>query len=188
MSYSTFFNISIILLLADEIVITTGYDGSQLNDTELVRIGSNGNIIATPTSCKLPNYPLTLSGAKGIFSSESNSNIICGGGNFYERTATNKCHRFNANSMSWNEVNQLKIARRYHAITSIGQSLVTCGGWSASSQELSSCEIMINGNGQWTAMKPLPIKLAAHCMVEMDPSKIILLGGYDGSGVRKNKK
>lgn len=89
--------------------------------------------------------------------------------------------------MSWNEVNTLKIARYFHAITSIGPSLVTCGGLSASRQVLSSCEIMINGNGQWTAMKPLPIKLAAHCMVEMDPSKIILLGGHDGSWVRKIK-
>ena len=188
MSDSTCVYICVILLLADEIVITTGYDGSYLNDTELVKIGSNGNIIATPTSCKLPNYPLTLSGAKGIFSSESNSNIICGGGNFHKKTATNKCHQFNANSMSWNEVNPLKIARYYHAITSIGQSLVTCGGRTASNQVLSSCEILENGNGQWTTMKPLPIKLAEHCMVEKDPSTIVSLGGYDGSGVRKNKR
>ena len=187
MSDSTCAYICIILFSADEIVITTGWDASYLNDTELIKIGSNGNIIATPTKCKLPNYPLSLYGAKGIFLSESNSNIICGGGNYDKKTATNKCHQFNSNSMSWNEVNPLKIARYYHAITSIGQSLVTCGGWTASKQELSSCEIMINGNGQWTTMKPLPIKLAAHCMVEMDPSKIVSLGGYDGR-VRKNKR
>ena len=189
MSDSTCVYICIILLSADEIVITTGWDGSNyLNDTELVKIGSNGNIIATPTKCKVPDYPLTLSGAKGIFKSELNSNIICGGGKYWESTATNKCHQFNSNSMSWNEVNPLKIARRNHAITSIGQSLVTCGGRTASGQVLSSCEIMENGNGQWTTMKPLPTKVAGHCMVEMDHSKIVSLGGYDGSGVRKSKR
>ena len=43
---STFVNISIILLLADEIVITTGYvgNGNYLNDTELIKIESNGNM------------------------------------------------------------------------------------------------------------------------------------------------
>ena len=89
--------------------------------------------------------------------------------------------------MSWNEVNPLKIARRWHAITSIGQSLVTCGGRTASYQELSSCEILENGNGQWTTMKPLPTELGYHCMVEMDPSTIVSIGGIDGSGVRKSK-
>ena len=180
--------ICIILLIADEIVITTGGNGSYLNDTELVIIGFNGNIIATPTKCKLPNYPLTLSRAKGTFLSESNVNIICGGGKYWGNTATNKCHQFNSNSMSWNEVNPLKTARRYHAITSIGQSLVTCGGYTATGQRLSSCEILENGNGQWTTMKPLPTKLGYHCMVEMDHSTMVALGGHDGSGVRKNKR
>merc|ERR1712136_541132 len=74
---------------ADEIVITTGWDGyDYLKDTEFVKIDFNGNIIATPTSCKLPNYPLTLSGAKGIVLSESNVNMICGGGKYYDKTAT----------------------------------------------------------------------------------------------------
>ena len=90
--------------------------------------------------------------------------------------------------MSWNEVNTLKIGRRYHAITSIGQSLVTCGGKTASDQGLSSCEILTNGNGQWTTVKPLLKALSSHCMVEMDPSTIVSLGGYKGSRVRKNKR
>ena len=90
--------------------------------------------------------------------------------------------------MEWNEVNTLNISRRHHAITSIGQNLVTCGGYTASGQRLSSCEILENSNGQWTAMKPLLTALSSHCLVEMDPSTIVSLGGYDGSGVRKNKR
>ena len=90
MSDSTCAYICIILLQADEIVITTGYGGSYLNDTELVKIGSNGNIIATPTTCKLPDYPMALDSAKGIFLSELNSNIICGGRDYDKNTATNK--------------------------------------------------------------------------------------------------
>ena len=191
MSDSTYIDISIILLSADEIVITTGYIGNRnyLNDTELIKIDSNGNIIATPTNCKLPNYPLTLYGAKGTFLSESNANMICGGGNSHKKMATSKCHKFNADLMSWNEANPLKIGRRYHAITSIGQNLVTCGGLSASGQYCCeiSCEILENGNGQWTTMKPLPTALYGHCLVEMDPSTIVSLGGYDGSGVRNNR-
>jgi len=108
--------------------------------------------------------------------------MICGGYDNDKNTATNKCHQFNANSMSWNEVNPLKIARYYHAITSIGQSLVTCGGWTASYQGLSSCEILTNGNGQWTTMKPLPTTLSTQCLIEKDSSTIVSLGGYDESG------
>ena len=186
-SESACVNYSYNFILADEIVITTGSDGTYLNDTELIKIESNGNIIATPTNCKLPDYPMTLSDAKGTFLSQSNSYIICGGGKYWENMATNKCHQIDADSMSWNEVNPLKIGRMFHAITNIGQSLVTCGGWTASRQLLSSCGILENGNGQWTTMKHLPTKLAGHCMVEMDPSTIVSLGGNDGSGVRKNK-
>ena len=134
----------------------------------MIKIEPNGNIIATPTNCKLPDYPLTLYGAKGTFWPQSNANMICGGGRWLEKTATNKCHKFDTDSMSWNEVNPLKIGRMFHAITNIGQSLVTCGGWTAPRQFLSSCEILINGNGQWTAMKPLPTKLWGHYMVEMN--------------------
>ena len=177
-------------ILADEIVITTGYvdNDNLLNNTELIKIDSNGNIIATSTKCKLLDYPLTLTDAKGTFLPELNSNVVCGGANYFKNTVTKKCHQFNTDSMEWNEFSPLKIARYFHAITSIGQSLVTCGGKTASDQGLSSCEILTNGNGQWTAIKPLPTKLAGHCMVAMDSSTMVSLGGYDGSGVRKNKR
>ena len=194
MSDSTCVDLSIILLLADEIVVTTGarffiFGGARyLNNSESIKITTNGNIIATPTTCKLPDYPVALVDAKGTFLSESNSYIICGGGKHRGDMVTNKCHQFNTDSMSWNEFSPLKIGRRYHAITSIGQSLVTCGGETAFGQRSSSCEILENGNGQWTTMKPLPTKLSSHCLVEMDHSTIVSLGGYDGSGVRKNKR
>jgi len=178
----------------DEIVITTGYDGNYYNDIELIKMEhvSNGNIIATPTSCKLPDYPMKLALAKGTYSPQSNTNMICGGqGDDMAYNTTNKCHQFDTDSMSWNEVNPLKIGRQNHAITSIGKSLVTCGGhtvsaWSRHTQ-LSSCEILANGNGQWTTMKPLPTALHGHCMVEMDPSTIVSLGGKEPTYGISNK-
>jgi len=178
----------------DEIVITTGYDGNYYNDIELIKMEhvSNGNIIATPTSCKLPDYPMKLALAKGTYSPQSNTNMICGGqGDDMAYNTTNKCHQFDTDSMSWNEVNPLKIARQDHAITSIGQSLVTCGGTTVSDWSrhttLRSCEILANGNGQWTTMKPLHMNTESHCMVEMDPSTIISLGGREAGRGISNK-
>ena len=142
-----FDDFSIIIPLANEIVITTGYDGSYMNDTEIIMIGKDGNLKTTPTKCKLPDYSLILNSAKGAFLSESNTTIICGGGNFQKKTATNKCYRFSTDSISWNEVSSLKIRRYYHAIASVGPNIVTCGGWNYAHngyhfQELSSCEML----------------------------------------------
>ena len=158
-----------------------------MKDTELITIGKDGNLKTTPTQCKLPDYPITLNSAKGTLLSKSNATIICGGGSFQKRTATNKCYQFTTDSISWNEVSSLKIARYYHAIATVGSNIVTCGGWTAYGQELSSCEMLASVNGQWTIMKPLPTKLAGHCMVAMDPSTIVVIGGRDRSGVRKYK-
>ena len=152
-------------------------------------IGKDGNLKTTLTTCKLPDYPMTLNSAKGMFLSESNATIICGGGNYQKKTATNKCYRFTTDSISWNEVSSLKIERYYHAIASVGTKIVTCGGWNhlvdgAFPQELSSCEMLESVNGQWKLVKPLPTKLAGHCMVTMDASTIVVIGGRDSSGVR----
>ena len=195
MSESICVDISFYLLSADEIVITTGSAlgyRNDLNDTKLIKIRYDGSIITTPTPCKLPDYPFTLYGAKGNFLLESNDNMICGGGNYWEGMTTNKCYQFNTDDIAWKEVSPLKIKRYRHAITSIDRSIVTCGGGTASRfhpsviayKALSSCEILENGKGQWTTMKPLPTRLTGHCMVAMDASTIAVLGGYGPSGVR----
>ena len=187
-----------ISFVADEILITTGYVGKHsqteqnnyLNNTELISVEKDRSIVTTPTNCKLPDYPLTLQGAKGIFLSESKTSMICGGGKYYRDTATNKCYRFQTSSLSWEEVSNLNIERRSHAITSIGETIVTCGGREPYHTEIASCEMMKGHNGQWMMIQPLPIKLADHCMVTINPSTILVIGGdgYGGSGVRKESQ
>ena len=146
-------------------------------------IGKDGNLKTTLTTCKLPDYPMTLINAKGTFLSESNATMICGGGKYQKKTATNKCYRFTTDSTSWNEVSSLRIARYYHAIASVGTKIVTCGGWTAFYEVLSSCEMLASVNGQWKKVKSLPVELAGHCMVTIDASTIVVIGGRDRSGV-----
>ena len=56
---------NIFLFLADEIVITTGHDGNDLSDTEMIKIHKNG--IISKKSCQLPDYPLKVLRKDAIF-------------------------------------------------------------------------------------------------------------------------
>jgi len=166
----------------DEIVITTGYNGGRLSDTEVMKIDHTG--LFESKRCPSMEYPIAVSGAAGAYLPESNTNIICGG---YNNTGhTNRCFQFNASYMSWDEVNSLNIPRSYHAMTTIGQNVVTRGGWTSGGLSSSSCEKL--SNGVWKLIQPLPNKLAHFtCMVTIDSSTILILGGTDES-IRVRKK
>ena len=157
-----------------------------MSDTEVMNVYSNG--FFESKRCPSLSYPMALEDAAGAYLPESNTNIICGGstGDIGWNTGyTNRCFQFNTSYMSWDEVNSLNIPRSYHAMTSIGQNVVTCGGWTSGSIRRPSCEKMTNG--KWEMIQPLPTELKGHCMITVDNSTILVLGGWDDSDrVRKN--
>jgi len=153
-----------------------------LNDTKVMKIDHTG--LFESKRCPYIAYPIAVVGAAGAYLPESNTNIICGG---YNNTGhTNRCFQFNASYMSWDEVNSLNIPRSYHAMTTIGQNVVTCGGWTSGWKTTSSCEKMTNG--KWEMIQPLPTALSNHCMVTIDSSTILVLGGWDDSLRVSNNK
>ena len=158
---------------------------SVVGKTELIQTSQNGTL--TPISCQLPDYPLNVWGASGTFSAQSNTNVICGGIEKEESKVTNKCFEFSITSLSWKEKNHMKMNRFYHAMTAIDNSVVTCGGLDDSDDDIkfSSCEKF--ENGVWRDMEPLPIPLAGHCLVTINDTTILSIGGStDEFEVRNN--
>ena len=141
-----------------------------MSDTELIKIDKDG--ILTKSSCKLPDYPLKVSGAKGTFLGRSESNIICGGG----YNLTNECYNFDVNE--WKKMPSMKIARYLPGMTSTNGVIFVCGGLDASGYT-SSCEKF--ENGKWISLQSLPTKLTGHCMITINNETILSIGGQDGS-------
>ena len=82
----------------------------------------------------------------------------------------------------------MKMNRFYHAMTAIDNSVVTCGGVADFDDDipLSTCEKF--ENGLWRDMEPLPIPLAYHCLVTINDTTILSIGGStDEYGVRNKK-
>ena len=158
-----------------------------MNDTEVIEIQKDGHV--GNKRCTSLAYPAKVTGAAEAYLSESNTNIICGGYDERKDLKLKKCYKLNTASMLWDEVNSLNIGRSYHAMASIGQTVITCGGYTNDLdgyQKTSSCEKLTNG--KWTMISPLPTeKVYNHCMLAIDNSTILLIGGDRNWRVRKIK-
>lgn len=155
-------------ILVLHIAVIGGVDSGKqpINEAEVVRIQSNGFV--STSSCHFPS--LQTYGAAG-------AELICGG-----YPATNECHRFNQNAWSWEIAQKLNIRRYGHSMTSVNNQFFVCGGRDDSGEESASCE---KYNGKWEVIKPHPTPLAANCLVPINNSSILSIGGWDGSAVRE---
>ena len=171
--------------LVDEIVITAGFGGSLLTDTETIRIYKNGTL--SQSSCPLPDYPLNVFGAAGSiysFQSKESKIIICGGGGYNSKT--NKCYKFNPSTWAWDEVKPMKNGRSHHVMTTMSDgTIMTCGGLNASGilGTTKSCEKF---NGNWERIAPLPKPLFGNCLVYFNATTTVSIGGGDGHKVRES--
>ena len=157
-------------------MITTGDSGSPLSDTEMIKIDGNGILWNEP--CQMPDYPFKVYEAGGT--QFNNNLVICGGR--YPRT--NECHKLDDSTLSWIEMSSMGVNRYYHGMTSIDRTIFVCGGGGASANELNSCEKF--ENGRWSDIQPLPTKLYELCMLPINSTSILSIGGYDGSKVSKH--
>ena len=162
-----------VLAKADEILVTAGWDGNGLSETELVKIDEDG--IVTTSSCQLPDYPSKVYDAKGTFLAQSKSNIVCGG---YQ--ATNECYKYDVNE--WKKMPPMKIKRYDHGMTSTNDMIFVCGGYDDSNERISSCEEF--KNGKWNSIQQLPTLANGHCMVSINNETIFSIGGDNGPEVR----
>ena len=145
-----------------------------MSDTETIKIYPDGTLAS---SCKLPDYPLEVEGAAGSiysFQSKEKKMIICGGAH-EKKHVTNRCYAFNPSTWSWVESKPMKKERSYHAMTTMADgSIMTCGGYDASYNPSNSCEKF---DGNWEVVEPIPTPLAGHCLVSINATTIVSIGG-----------
>ena len=165
-----------------------GYENDMLRENTIIESAKNGTL--NKRSCKFPDYPINVDNASAAFIDTSKTNIICGGWPFNENLSTRKCYEFDISSFSWNKTqNSMNTNRAGHAMTAIDNTVITCGGLEhhTDSTFLSSCEKFENGN--WTYIKSLPTPLHSQCMVTIDSSTILSIGGSKNtSEVRNGEK
>ena len=164
-------------------MITTGYqndkeDRTLLSDTEMIKIDRNGILSNEP--CQLPKYPLRVYGAKGA--QLHNDLVICGGVDIYlgSYAVIPQCFKFDATTLSWNEIFSMGEKRCFHGMTTTNDTIFVCGGNSNSSKTCEKFE-----NGRWSYIQSLPTKLSSPCMLAINATTIVTIGGYDDSGVSK---
>ena len=106
----------------------------------------------------------------------TNGEPFIGGG--YPRTE--QCYQFVKNELELRDSTRLPSARYELAITTTPEATFISGGHDGS---------QLNGfhqlNGvEWQPRTPLPIKVYKHCLVSIESSRLLHIGGYSG-GVSK---
>jgi len=150
--------------------------GSSTNKSQVIDVSTSS------TACEnLPSYPFAMSYAAGGV--VNGSPIICGGYR-YGVGPTNSCHRFDRNANSWKLHSSMTSRRYYHASTVVKNALFITGGADGRSR-LSTTEY-IYANGTVQSGPNLPEARDGHCSVTLHDGKVMILGAYSPSSLRRN--
>lgn len=133
-------------------------------EIEVLLIQSDGTI--TASNCQLP--PLEAHAAQG------ERLLICG-----ECPPSNRCIQFDSDRWQWMETEKMKDERLRQAMTSVNDTFFVSGGLDASYKTLNSFEKF---DQTWKSLTPLPTPLHGHCMISINRSEIVCIGGRDESG------
>ncbi len=131
------------------------------------------NIKSPTTICKnLPNFPSTIFGSIGGLE-HKDFPIICGGQQ--DGTHSNRCYSLKNNE--WVSSSSMNSVRSYAAAVQLpdGKILVT-GGYNGSLDH-SSAE-MLTEEGWESNIPSLPVAIAQHCMVAVNSTTVMVLGGF----------
>ena len=157
-------------------MVATGWDGiSYLDSVETIRITEAKDEVTVETcSQTIPTYPLKVREAAGatLINGEP---LICGGNS----PITAKCYRLDTNQ--WQEAPQLPSARAYLAMATTDQTTFISGGYDGS--RLNDFHQLKGGS--WHSLTPLPIKVWYHCLVALNTTHLLNIGGASNSGVSK---
>jgi N-acetylneuraminic acid mutarotase len=161
-----------------KLLVTGGYDGSDLNNPEmLAEEGWERNI---------PSLPVTI--AHHCMVTVNSTTVMVIGGSQNGQTS-GKTFYFTFGEESWTEGPQLKNKRSDHSCGKIRRdkqrqemSIIVAGGWDKSSI-FSSVEILDNGSNEWKTGLALPIAIAESQMIEDSNGGVLLVGGVISSDV-----
>ena len=152
-------------------MVATGYDGSYLDSVETIRITEAKDEV-TVEAClqSVRAYPLKVRRAAGatLINGEP---LICGGWPMTER-----CYQLNTTN-EWQEAPRLPSAREALAMTSTAQTIFIIGGWDGSRLN----EFHQLKGGSWHSLSSLPIKVRSHCLVALNSTHLLNIGGYDSN-------
>ena len=150
--------------------------GSSVSDSvETIRMTEARNdVMVEKCSRNVPTYQLRVYHAAGTIL--TNGEPFIGGG--YPRTE--QCYQFVKNELELRDATRLPSAIYELAITTTPEATFISGGHDGS---------QLNGfhqlNGvEWQPRTPLPIKVYKHCLVSIESSHLLHIGGYSG-GVSK---
>jgi hypothetical protein len=153
-----------------KLLICGGYH-PDIDTCEVINLGSS-----VMTCKKPPNFPATIFGSIGGLDFK-NKPIICGGiqnGDF-----SNRCYSLNNNV--WVSTVSMNSARRNAAAVQLqdGRILVTGGNNGA---YLKSAE-MLTEQGWDSKIPSLPVTIAVHCVVAVNSTTVMVIGGYQNNRV-----
>ena len=159
------------MFISGKLVVVTGIPSNLANKTEAFDL-------TTSKRCPdLPPYPLAIYFASGAFI--NNRLVICGG----TYPITGQCYSLGPKETAWQEAGTLKTPRYVAASTELNGKMITMGG--NSNGALQSTEIMDAETKLSTYGPNLPTTLFGFCMVKVNASRVLLIGGYvDNKSVR----
>ena len=159
------------LAVATDIMVAIGTDGSDLDSVETIRIRESSNAV-TVEKCSqtVPAYPMKVKYAGATL--VNGEPLICGGNN------GNKCYQLQ--NMEWQVAPQLPSGRNALKMTSTDATTFISGGDGAKDNNV----LQLNG-GEWQPVTPFPIYVREHCLVAINSTNLLNIGGWSSSGVSK---
>jgi N-acetylneuraminic acid mutarotase len=149
--------------------------GATTDICEVIDLKSSATTCQNP-----PNFPATVWEAIEGLGFKDNP-IICGG--LQNSSYSNRCYSLENNewvsSVSMNKVRTVAAA----ALLQDGKLLVT-GGWNGSAN-LNSAE-MLTEEGWESNIPTLPVTIEAHCMVTVNSTTVMVIGGYQNDAYSGN--
>jgi len=159
-----------------KVLVGTGLTSSgRIDSFEILDLEGNG------TSCRpaLPNYPMAVSSATAGLGQDEKV-VLCGGFDGSSRRA--ECYALLQGS-TWQSIPSLRQAialAQFSPSPFANESgvLVLSAGFSGARY---SNSVQILRHGKWESWSGLPLGMKGHCMLLMNSSALMTIGGYNNS-------
>jgi hypothetical protein len=149
-----------------KLLICGGYRG--IDTCEVINLASSASTCKNP-----PNFPPKVYLAVGGLGFNGNP-ILCGGAQ--NSIQSNKCYSLENNE--WVSSASMKSVRAYAAAAQLKDGkLLATGGLDGSGSSLNSAE-MLTEEGWESNIPSLPVTIRAHCMVTVNSTTVMVIGGY----------
>lgn len=160
----------------DNLIVTTGNNGEGRNSYDQTEVFSLSEVVGK--KCKnLASYPVKVSGASGALI--SSKLVICGGSSG-NQTPSDQCFSFDPLQQKWQKAGNLQKPRVVSSSIEINGQLFMTGGYNLNSTEFFDIASKKSRSGP-----DLPHKMNFHCIVKLNSTTALIIGGVNGADVYK---